>query len=99
MDSSMRSWVCGVGVGAGLVFLLDPTGGARRRALIRDKFVRASRKTRHAVDTTGRDLGNRDETRILRVGKQFLRTSVAGSLLGRQLRPAEQRRPGPDLNL
>jgi len=59
MDSSMRSWVCGVGVGAGLVFLLDPTGGARRRALIRDKVVRASRKTRHAVDTTGRDLGNR----------------------------------------
>jgi len=59
MDSSMRSWVCGVGVGAGLVFLLDPDRGARRRALIRDKVVRASRKTRNAVDATGRDLGNR----------------------------------------
>ena len=59
MDSSMRSWVCGVGVGAGLVFLLDPDRGSRRRGLIRDKVVRASRKTRNAVDTTGRDLGNR----------------------------------------
>ena len=59
MDSSMRSWVCGVGVGASLVFLLDPDRGARRRALIRDKVVRASRKTRNAVDATGRDLGNR----------------------------------------
>ena len=59
MDSSMRSWVCGVGVGAGLVFLLDPDRGSRRRALIRDKVVRAGRTSRNAVDATGRDLGNR----------------------------------------
>jgi hypothetical protein len=59
MNSAMRSWVCGVGVGAGVTFLLDPGRGARRRALIRDKFVRAGRKTRDAIDATQRDVGNR----------------------------------------
>lgn len=59
MDSSMRSWICGVGVGAGAMFLLDPGRGPRRRALIRDKAVRANRKTRDAIDATARDVGNR----------------------------------------
>jgi BON domain len=59
MDRAMRSWLCGLGVGAGAALLLDPDRGARRRALIRDKAVRAQRKTRDAVDATARDLSNR----------------------------------------
>jgi hypothetical protein len=59
MNSNARSTLIGAGVGAGLMFMLDPARGARRRALVRDKMVRAARKTRDAVSATRRDVGNR----------------------------------------
>jgi len=59
MDNTMRAWLCGVGVGATTMFLLDPDRGRRRRALIRDKAVRAGRKTLNAADATARDLSQR----------------------------------------
>lgn len=40
--------------GAGLMMLLDPRQGRRRRALIRDKFVRGIHETRDLARTTGR---------------------------------------------
>lgn len=45
--------------GAGLMYLLDPDGGRRRRALVRDQLVRAAHRTGDAVDTTSRDVTNR----------------------------------------
>ena len=59
MTSAASSTLIGAGVGAGLMFLLDPSRGARRRALVRDKFVRAAYKTRDAAGATSRDLSNR----------------------------------------
>lgn len=49
----------GAGIGAAVVFMFDPAGGGRRRALVRDKIVRASRLTRDGLDATARDMGNR----------------------------------------
>ena len=49
----------GAGIGAAVIFMLDPAGGGRRRALVRDKIVRASRVTREGLDATTRDVGNR----------------------------------------
>jgi BON domain len=49
----------GIGIGALAAFIADPRGGRRRRALARDQLVRASRKTRDALDATARDLANR----------------------------------------
>ena len=49
----------GAGVGATLAFMLDPNRGARRRALVRDKFVWGSRKTLDGLDATARDMANR----------------------------------------
>ena len=54
-----REIVVGAGVGAALAFMLDPQGGGRRRALVRDKVIRASRKTRDGIDATARDMANR----------------------------------------
>src|SRR6266550_8340405 len=54
----VRSSLFGVGIGATSMLLLDPLGGARRRALIRDKLVSATRKTGEAAGATWRDLGN-----------------------------------------
>jgi len=50
-----------IGVGALLMFYLDPARGRRRRALVRDKFVRAGHATAEAFEGTRRDLGNRLE--------------------------------------
>lgn len=54
-----RDILVGIGVGALVAFMADPRGGRRRRALVRDQFVRAGRKTRDALDATARDLSNR----------------------------------------
>src|SRR5688572_26857214 len=49
----------GVTVGAGLMFILDPDRGRRRRALMRDKSMRWSRKTREFAGSASRDVRNR----------------------------------------
>ncbi|HZQ90998.1 MAG TPA: SRPBCC family protein [Terriglobales bacterium] len=49
----------GAAVGAGLMYLLDPDRGNRRRALLRDKAVRAEHVSACAVDKAVRDLRNR----------------------------------------
>jgi uncharacterized membrane protein len=49
----------GIGIGAGLMFVLDPDRGARRRALLRDKAARTVNKTGDALDATSRDLAQR----------------------------------------
>jgi hypothetical protein len=41
--------------------LFDPDRGRRRRALLRDKVVRAGRTLGDAVETTTRDISNRAE--------------------------------------
>jgi uncharacterized membrane protein len=46
------------GVGVGVMYLLDPERGTRRRALMRDKFSRATNLMSEAIGTTGRDLRN-----------------------------------------
>jgi hypothetical protein len=49
----------GAALGAGLMYMLDPDRGTRRRALARDKAVRAAHKTSDAVEALGRDAANR----------------------------------------
>jgi uncharacterized membrane protein len=55
------SWLSGVGVGAGLMYLLDPERGRRRRARVRDKFVRAWHVTDDMVGATTRDIAHRTQ--------------------------------------
>ena len=49
----------GMGVGAGLMYLLDPDRGTRRRALLRDHAAKARRLVTDGADATTRDLRNR----------------------------------------
>jgi hypothetical protein len=49
----------GLGAGAAIMYLYDPNGGRRRRALIRDKAVGVSNDLRQGIESRGRDLGNR----------------------------------------
>jgi len=54
-----RDLLIGVGVGAVVAYIADVERGRRRRALVRDQMVRASRKAGDALDAAARDLANR----------------------------------------
>jgi uncharacterized membrane protein len=54
-------FLSGVGLGAGLMYLLDPEAGRRRRALSRDKAMHALHEQRGVVEKGVRDLRNRAE--------------------------------------
>ncbi len=49
----------GLAVGAGLMYLLDPAGGRRRRARMRDQVLHATNLTGRAAAATGRDIAHR----------------------------------------
>jgi hypothetical protein len=73
MDKGI-SWLCGLGLGAGLMYLLDPDAGRRRRARLRDKVVHTANRFEHYLDTAARDLGHRAqglaaETRAMLAGR------------------------------
>jgi hypothetical protein len=56
-----KSVIAAVSAGAALAYIADPVSGRRRRALVRDRVVHASRKTRDALDATVRDVTNRSK--------------------------------------
>ncbi len=59
MQYNRGALLTGVGLGAGLMYFLDPEKGRRRRALVRDKLVRAAHVSGDAAEATRRDLTNR----------------------------------------
>lgn len=62
-----RGWTYGLAVGAGLMFVLDPRQGGGRRALIRDKSVRAVHEVERAAEIGVKDLGHRTEGFVARL--------------------------------
>ena len=47
------------GLGAAVMYMLDPDRGSRRRALVRDKMTKLNRQTRKAVSGKVHDMTNR----------------------------------------
>jgi uncharacterized membrane protein len=52
-------WITGLAIGAGVMYLLDPRSGSRRRALTRDKARHLAHQTTEATGKAGRDFANR----------------------------------------
>src|SRR2546423_929750 len=71
----------GVGLGTGLMYLLDPDRGRRRRALVRDKFAWAARKTGEGFEVTARDLRNRSQGIINELQSRFSSEPVDDAVL------------------
>jgi hypothetical protein len=72
--------------GAGLMYLLDPQGGRRRRALVRDQLVRAAHRTGDAVDTTSRDVTNRARGVVAELRSRLAPPRVADEVLRERVR-------------
>jgi hypothetical protein len=58
MNQMSRTLAC-FGLGAGLMYFLDPVSGPRRRAIARDKLNRLAHEARDAADVAARDAANR----------------------------------------
>lgn len=76
--------LAGLGAGAALMYLFDPEGGNRRRALIRDKAVRLNRQAREVIDGTMQDLTNRASGTLHEVKSSIAQseTESSGSTVG-----------------
>lgn len=72
---------CGVGLGAGLVYFLDPNRGRRRRVLLRDKTLHFAGEAREVLGKRGRDLGNRARGLAAEAGAHFRCEEVSDETL------------------
>jgi hypothetical protein len=81
-----RDMLLGIGIGAVVALAADPRGGRRRRALVRDQFVRARRKTRDALDTTARDVANRTSGVFAATRGHWVDESIDDRRLGQRVR-------------
>lgn len=66
----------GLGIGAAIMYFLDPDRGRRRRALVRDQVVHAGRRLREARRVTAVDFANRS-TGLWAEASRWFRTSPA----------------------
>lgn len=78
----------GAGIGAGLMYLLDPQGGKQRRVAARDKAVHACSVSGQAVRKTSVDLANRSRGLVARAGSRLRGNgaSDSDSVLAERLR-------------
>jgi hypothetical protein len=58
---AVQNMLTGLGLGAGLMYLLDPDMGKRRQGILRDKLLSAYRQVSAGIDVAFRDAGNRLE--------------------------------------
>jgi osmotically-inducible protein OsmY len=54
-----QALLAGAGIGAGLMYVLDPERGRRRRALVRDRMTSVLGQAGDAFSVTARDMTNR----------------------------------------
>ncbi len=76
----------GLGVGAGLMYLLDPERGRRRRALLRDRLVHSGHLGADAMGATRRDLTHRASGAVSRMRGAFRRTATDDVVLVERVR-------------
>ena len=80
--------IAGALAGAGLMYLMDPDRGARRRALIRDQAARARHRLAESAEATGRDLRNRARGSAAELRARFRRETAGDEILHERVRSA-----------
>src|SRR5262245_1423665 len=83
MDRTI-AFLAGAGLGAGLMYVLDPQMGRRRRALVRDKAVGLAHQAQDAAEVVAKDAANRarglasGDLSVLAGGKRALSHPLRG---------------------
>jgi osmotically-inducible protein OsmY len=81
--------ILGMALGAGLMYLLDPDRGRRRRALLRDQVVHGGRELEELKDAaaaSSRDLQNRIRGVVAETRNRLRREDVDDSVLEARVR-------------
>src|SRR5436305_3939020 len=78
--------LAGVGVGAGLMYLLDPQTGRRRRALVRDQAYHVWNEAQDGWDTLRSDVRNRAYGLASETRSRFAREEVGDPVLCERVR-------------
>lgn len=77
-----------LGAGAGLMYLLDPQGGRRRRALMQDKVRHGARMAGEKANATAKDLGNRTRGLTVETMGRFRKEQLTDEQLAQRVRAA-----------
>jgi uncharacterized membrane protein len=86
MNVGLTTMLSGIGLGAILMYILDPDRGNRRRAILRDKLVRAAHKTGDAMDASARDLSHRARGMVAEARSRIRHEPVADDILVERVR-------------
>lgn len=79
-------FLLGAALGAGLMYILDPERGGRRRALVRDKAVHFGHEIDDNVTGRARDLRNRARGAVAETRARMNEGSVDGPVLEERVR-------------
>lgn len=82
----LSGFVGGVALGVGVMFLLDPVSGRRRRHLIWDKLIRGRREISEAADTTATRIRNKARGLVAQTRSRFSTQEVDDSVLEARVR-------------
>lgn len=74
------------GIGAGIMYLLDPNMGLRRRAILRDKVFSFGNLTASAADKTARDVKNRAYGIVASTKSKFGDVDISDDVLVERVR-------------
>ena len=77
---------CGVGLGAGLMYVFDPVYGKRRRALLRDKTSHVAGVSRVLLGKKARHLGNHVRGLVAEAGSHLRCEEVSDEVLAARVR-------------
>lgn len=75
------AFASGMGVGAGMMYFLDPDRGRRRRALVKDKAVSTVRDLDDDIRTAARDVKNRATGIVAEARSLFSREEIPDRIL------------------
>jgi len=80
------SLLSAAGIGAGLMYLFDPSRGKRRRALLANKITHAGKVASNTTVRTGRDIRNRVQGLVAEVQSLLQTTEVSDQVLQARVR-------------
>lgn len=79
-------FLAGLAAGAGLMYVFDPIGGARRRSLVRDQLTHLRHEAADALDSTREQIGDRATGAVAETRRAFTEGPVDDRRLEERVR-------------